>query len=56
MYEPRKFAIPIWRDAYKDGIVDYFERHGRARPNVDKEQPDLQSAYLNRDDVVLSSI
>ena len=39
----------------KDGIVDYFERHGRARPNVDKEQPDIRiHAYLNRDDVVLS--
>ena len=39
----------------KDGIVDYFERHGRARPNVDKEQPDIRiHAYLNRDEVVLS--
>ena len=39
----------------RDGIVDYFERHGRARPNVDKEQPDIRiHAYLNRDDVVLS--
>ena len=39
----------------KDGIVDYFARHGRARPNVDKEQPDIRiHAYLNRDDVVLS--
>ena len=39
----------------KDGIVDYFERHGLARPNVDKEQPDIRiHAYLNRDDVVLS--
>ena len=39
----------------KDAIVDYFERHGRARPNVDKEQPDIRiHAYLNRDDVVLS--
>ncbi|RDE92303.1 bifunctional 23S rRNA (guanine(2069)-N(7))-methyltransferase RlmK/23S rRNA (guanine(2445)-N(2))-methyltransferase RlmL [Aggregatibacter aphrophilus] len=39
----------------KDGIVDYFERHGRAHPNVDKEQPDIRiHAYLNRDDVVLS--
>ena len=39
----------------KDGIVDYFERHGRARPNVDKEKPDIRiHAYLNRDDVVLS--
>ena len=39
----------------KDGIVDYFERHGRARPNVDKEQPDIRiHVYLNRDDVVLS--
>ena len=39
----------------KDGIVDYFERHGLARPNVDKEQPDIRiHAYLNRDEVVLS--
>ena len=39
----------------KDGIVDYFARHGRARPNVDKEQPDIRiHAYLNRDDMVLS--
>ncbi|KYK96872.1 bifunctional 23S rRNA (guanine(2069)-N(7))-methyltransferase RlmK/23S rRNA (guanine(2445)-N(2))-methyltransferase RlmL [Aggregatibacter actinomycetemcomitans] len=39
----------------KDGIVDYFERHGRARPNVDKEQPDIRiHAYLNLDEVVLS--
>ena len=39
----------------KDGIVDYFARHGRARPNVDKEQPDIRiHAYLNRDEVVLS--
>ena len=39
----------------KDGIVDYFERHGRARPNVDKEKPDIRiHAYLNRDDMVLS--
>ena len=39
----------------KDGMVDYFERHGRARPNVDKEQPDIRiHVYLNRDDVVLS--
>ena len=39
----------------KDGIVDYFERRGCARPNVDKEQPDIRiHAYLNRDDVVLS--
>ena len=39
----------------KDGIVDYFERHGRTRPNVDKAQPDIRiHAYLNRDDMVLS--
>ncbi|EGY33784.1 hypothetical protein SC1083_1187 [Aggregatibacter actinomycetemcomitans serotype e str. SC1083] len=39
----------------KDGIVDYFERHGRARPNVGKEQPDIRiHAYLNLDEVVLS--
>ena len=39
----------------KDGIVDYFERRGRARPNVDKAQPDIRiHAYLNRDEVVIS--
>ncbi|ABR74260.1 ribosomal RNA large subunit methyltransferase K/L [Actinobacillus succinogenes] len=39
----------------KDGIVDYFERHGKARPNVDKENPDVRiHAYLNRDDLILS--
>ncbi|QIM68175.1 bifunctional 23S rRNA (guanine(2069)-N(7))-methyltransferase RlmK/23S rRNA (guanine(2445)-N(2))-methyltransferase RlmL [Basfia succiniciproducens] len=39
----------------KDGIVDYFERNGKARPNVDKDYPDIRiHAYLNRDDLVLS--
>ncbi len=39
----------------KDGIVDYFERHGKCRPNVDKTQPDIRiHVYLNREDVVLS--
>ncbi|WP_040976619.1 bifunctional 23S rRNA (guanine(2069)-N(7))-methyltransferase RlmK/23S rRNA (guanine(2445)-N(2))-methyltransferase RlmL [Necropsobacter massiliensis] len=39
----------------KDGIVDYFERHGKRRPNVDKTQPDIRiHVYLNREDVILS--
>lgn len=39
----------------KDGIVDYFERQGKARPDVDKEQPDIRiHAYLNREELVLS--
>ncbi|VEG71193.1 S-adenosyl-L-dependent RNA methyltransferase [[Pasteurella] aerogenes] len=39
----------------KDGIVDYFERQGKARPNVDKEYPDVRiHAYLNREDLVIS--
>ncbi|WP_424407309.1 bifunctional 23S rRNA (guanine(2069)-N(7))-methyltransferase RlmK/23S rRNA (guanine(2445)-N(2))-methyltransferase RlmL [Pasteurella sp. PK-2025] len=39
----------------KDGIVDYFERAGKARPNVDKDNPDIRiHAYLNRENLVLS--
>ncbi|OOF47269.1 23S rRNA (guanine(2445)-N(2))/(guanine(2069)-N(7))-methyltransferase [Rodentibacter trehalosifermentans] len=39
----------------KDGIVDYFERQGKARPNVDKMQPDVRiHAYLNREEFVIS--
>ncbi|MBE2894214.1 bifunctional 23S rRNA (guanine(2069)-N(7))-methyltransferase RlmK/23S rRNA (guanine(2445)-N(2))-methyltransferase RlmL [Spirabiliibacterium falconis] len=39
----------------KDGIVDYFERQGQARPNVDKDYPDIRlHAYLNRDKVIIS--
>ena len=46
---------PIWRDACKDGIVDYFERQGKARPNVDKDYPDIRiHAYLNKEELVIS--
>lgn len=39
----------------KDGIVDYFERQGKARPNVDKENPGIRiHVYLNRENVVIS--
>ncbi|WP_101776349.1 bifunctional 23S rRNA (guanine(2069)-N(7))-methyltransferase RlmK/23S rRNA (guanine(2445)-N(2))-methyltransferase RlmL [Pasteurella oralis] len=39
----------------KDGIVDYFERHGKTRPNVDKDYPDIRvHAYLNREELVIS--
>lgn len=39
----------------KDGIVDYFERKGFARPTVDKIQPDIRlHAYLDRETVVIS--
>ncbi len=39
----------------KDGIVDYFERNGLNRPQVDKDNPDIRlHAYLNRDEVILS--
>ncbi|ARB74847.1 TPA: bifunctional 23S rRNA (guanine(2069)-N(7))-methyltransferase RlmK/23S rRNA (guanine(2445)-N(2))-methyltransferase RlmL [Pasteurella multocida] len=39
----------------KDGIVDYFERAGKPRPNVDKSQPDIRiHAYLNREELVIS--
>ncbi len=39
----------------KDGIVDYFERVGKPRPNVDKSQPDIRiHSYLNREELVIS--
>lgn len=39
----------------KDGVVDYFERKGFARPSVDRNYPDIRiHAYLNRDDLVIS--
>ncbi|UBU75453.1 bifunctional 23S rRNA (guanine(2069)-N(7))-methyltransferase RlmK/23S rRNA (guanine(2445)-N(2))-methyltransferase RlmL [Pasteurella multocida] len=39
----------------KDGIVDYFERVGKPRPNVDKSQPDIRiHAYLNCEELVIS--
>ncbi|WP_314721851.1 bifunctional 23S rRNA (guanine(2069)-N(7))-methyltransferase RlmK/23S rRNA (guanine(2445)-N(2))-methyltransferase RlmL [Haemophilus pittmaniae] len=39
----------------KDGIVDYFERRGKDRPNVDKENPDVRiHVYLNRQEVIIS--
>ncbi|WP_118868252.1 bifunctional 23S rRNA (guanine(2069)-N(7))-methyltransferase RlmK/23S rRNA (guanine(2445)-N(2))-methyltransferase RlmL [Haemophilus haemolyticus] len=39
----------------KDGIVDYFERQGKTRPDVDKIQPDVRiQAYLNRENLVIS--
>ncbi|HBO38809.1 MAG TPA: 23S rRNA (guanine(2445)-N(2))/(guanine(2069)-N(7))-methyltransferase, partial [Pasteurellaceae bacterium] len=39
----------------KDGIVDYFERQGKARPDVDKDNPDIRiHAYLNREELILS--
>ncbi|MCK3658770.1 23S rRNA (guanine(2445)-N(2))/(guanine(2069)-N(7))-methyltransferase [Pasteurellaceae bacterium Pebbles2] len=39
----------------KDGIVDYFERQGKARPTVDKDHPDIRiHAYLNREELILS--
>ncbi len=39
----------------KDGIVDYFERQGKSRPDVDKTQPDIRiHAYLNRENLVIS--
>lgn len=39
----------------KDGIVDYFERKGFARPTVDKLRPDVRlHAYLNREELVIS--
>lgn len=39
----------------KDGIVDYFERQGKARPNVDKDNPDIRiHVYLNRETAVIS--
>ncbi|WP_025216645.1 bifunctional 23S rRNA (guanine(2069)-N(7))-methyltransferase RlmK/23S rRNA (guanine(2445)-N(2))-methyltransferase RlmL [Mannheimia varigena] len=39
----------------KDGIVDYFERKGSARPTVDKDRPDVRiHVYLDRENAVLS--
>ncbi|MDH2999965.1 23S rRNA (guanine(2445)-N(2))/(guanine(2069)-N(7))-methyltransferase [Chelonobacter oris] len=39
----------------KDGIVDYFERQGEARPNVEKAYPDIRiHAYLNREELIIS--
>ncbi|MDO4699030.1 MAG: THUMP domain-containing protein, partial [Pasteurellaceae bacterium] len=39
----------------KDGIVDYFERKGEARPTVDKMSPDVRiHAYLEREGLVIS--
>ncbi|MDP0009539.1 bifunctional 23S rRNA (guanine(2069)-N(7))-methyltransferase RlmK/23S rRNA (guanine(2445)-N(2))-methyltransferase RlmL [Glaesserella parasuis] len=39
----------------KDGIVDYFERKGFARPTVDKIRPDIRlHAYLNREELIIS--
>ena len=39
----------------KDGIVDYFERKGFARPTVDKIQPDVRlHVYLDRETIVIS--
>ncbi len=39
----------------KDAIVDYFERQGKTRPNVDKDYPDIRiHAYLNKEELVVS--
>ena len=39
----------------KDAIVDYFERQGKARPNVDKDYPDVRiHVYLNKEALVVS--
>ncbi|TNG94110.1 bifunctional 23S rRNA (guanine(2069)-N(7))-methyltransferase RlmK/23S rRNA (guanine(2445)-N(2))-methyltransferase RlmL [Pasteurellaceae bacterium USgator11] len=39
----------------KDGIVDYFERNGEARPNVEKAYPDIRiHVYLNREELIVS--
>ncbi|OBX08582.1 bifunctional 23S rRNA (guanine(2069)-N(7))-methyltransferase RlmK/23S rRNA (guanine(2445)-N(2))-methyltransferase RlmL [Gallibacterium genomosp. 3] len=39
----------------KDGIVDYFTRHGQARPQVDKDYPDIRlNVYLNREELNVS--
>lgn len=39
----------------KDGIVDYFERKGFARPSVDKISPDIRiHVYLDRENVIVS--
>ena len=35
--------------------MDYFERQGKARPNVDKDYPDVRiHVYLNKEEVVVS--
>ncbi len=39
----------------KDGVVDYFERKGFARPTVDKEHADIRiHVYLDRENMVVS--
>lgn len=39
----------------KDAIVDYFERQGKERPNVDKDYPDVRiHVYLNKEELVVS--
>ena len=39
----------------KDGIVDYFERQGKTRPDVDKTHPDVRiHVYLNSENLVIS--
>lgn len=39
----------------KDGIVDHFEKMGKARPNVDKILPDIRlNVFLKNNDLVLS--
>ena len=39
----------------KDGIVDYFERKGEARQNMEKEYPDIRiHVYLNREELIIS--
>lgn len=39
----------------KDGIVDHFTRQGKARPEVDKDHPDIRvHVYLNRENMVVS--
>lgn len=39
----------------KDAIVDYFERRGEPRPNVEKAYPDIRiHAYLNREELIIS--
>ena len=36
-------------------FVDYFERQGKARPNVDKDYPDVRiHVYLNKEELVVS--
>ncbi|WGE58434.1 bifunctional 23S rRNA (guanine(2069)-N(7))-methyltransferase RlmK/23S rRNA (guanine(2445)-N(2))-methyltransferase RlmL [Actinobacillus equuli] len=39
----------------KDGVVDYFERKGFARPTVDKDHADIRiHVYLDRENMVVS--